>query len=134
MEKAGLPVDERLVIDAGFQYEGGLAAASHLLDLDCPPTAVFGASDSMAVGLMNGLRRRGVRVPDDISVAGANDDLYAVYVEPPLTTVRVPVAAAVRRAAEIVLAAIGSSGAAPPVHEVLDVELVVRSSTQPLKI
>src|SRR6266496_3822330 len=96
MAEAGLPVDERLVLDAGFQHDGGFAAAERLLDLDDPPTAVFAASDSMAVGFINGLHRRRVRVPDAISVAGANDDSCAVYVEPPLTTILVPVAAAGR--------------------------------------
>jgi len=132
LEEAGLSIDERLVVDCGYQYDGGLAAASLLLDLDDPPTAVFAASDSMAVGFMNGLHRRGVRIPDDVSVAGANDDLAAQYVEPPLTTVRVPVAAAGRRAAEIVLAVIDAPSPAPVVHETLDVELIVRSSTQSL--
>jgi LacI family transcriptional regulator len=132
MADAGLAVDERLIIDADFQHDGGFTAASQLLDLDDPPTAVFAASDSMAVGFVNGLHRRRVRVPDDISVAGANDDASAVYVEPPLTTVRVPVAAAGRRAAEIILAAIGSRTTPTPVCETLGLELVVRHSTQRL--
>src|SRR6266536_1472098 len=132
MAEAGLPVDERLVLDAGFQHDGGFAAAERLLDVDDPPTAVFAASDSMAVGFINGLHRRRVRVPDDISVAGANDDSCAVYVEPPLTTILVPVAAAGRRAAEIILAAIGARTTPTPVRETLGVELVIRHSTQRL--
>jgi LacI family transcriptional regulator len=132
MAEAGLPVDERLVIEGDFQHDGGFEAARRLLDLDQPPTAVFAASDSMAVGFINGLHRHRVRVPDDVSVAGANDDSCAVYVEPPLTTVRVPVAAAGRRAAEIVLAAITTRPTPPPIRETLAVDLLVRRSTQRL--
>ena len=61
----------------------------------------------MAMAIVNALHRRHLRVPEDVSVVGANDDLYAVQMEPPLTTVRPPVVAAGRRAAELILAAIG---------------------------
>jgi LacI family transcriptional regulator len=130
MTDAGLPVDERLVIDANFEPEGGFLAADQLLDLGQPPTAVFAASDSIAVGFINGLHRRRVQVPDDISVAGANDDSCSVYVEPPLTTIRVPVANAGRRAAEIIVAAIDARTTPTPVREVLDLEIIVRRSTR----
>ena len=128
---AGLPIDESLIVDGRYEYHAAFAACGHLFDRPDRPTAVFAASDSMAVAIINALHRRNLRVPADVSVVGANDDLHAVHVEPPLTTVRLPVTAAGRRAAELILASIGASAPAEPVREMLESELVVRASTAP---
>jgi LacI family transcriptional regulator len=131
LEGAGLPVDPSLIVEGGYDYALGFAAVNRLFDRDRPPTAIFAASDSMAVAAVNVLHRRGMHVPDDVSVVGANDDLLALHVEPPLTTVRLPVVAAGRRAAELILAAIGVPTPAEPVREMLASELIVRASTAP---
>jgi DNA-binding LacI/PurR family transcriptional regulator len=128
---AGIPIDESLIVEGGFDYQLSFAACGRLFDRPNPPTAVFAASDSMAVAIVNALHRRGRRVPDEVSVVGANDDLTAVHVEPLLTTVRLPVAAAGRRAAELILAAIGTPTPTEPVSEMLASELVIRASTAP---
>jgi LacI family transcriptional regulator len=124
-------VDPTLILDGRYEYSAAFAACARLFDRPIPPTAVFAASDSMAVAIVNALHRRGLRVPDDVSVVGANDDHYAVHVEPPLTTVRLPVTTAGRRAAELILAAIGAPTPAEPVIEMLASELIVRGSTAP---
>ena len=129
MHAAGLPIDESLIVGGGFEYPTAFAACAQLFDRPDLPTAVFAASDSMAIAVVNALHRRRLRVPEDVSVVGANDDHFAVHVEPPLTTVRPPIAAAGRRAAELILAAINGSGPPSPVREVLPSELVVRGST-----
>jgi LacI family transcriptional regulator len=131
LEAAGIPLDPSLIVDGEFDYHVAFAACGRLFDRDDPPTAVFAASDSMAIAIINALHRRHIQVPDDVSVVGANDDPYAVQVEPPLTTVRLPVAAAGRRAAELILAAIGGAAPPTPVREVLASELIVRASTAP---
>jgi DNA-binding LacI/PurR family transcriptional regulator len=128
---ARLPIDRSLIVDGGFDYQVAFAACGRLFDREDPPTAVFAASDSMAVAIINALHRRHLRVPEDVSVVGANDDLFAVHVEPQLTTVRPPVVAAGRRAAELILGAIGSATPSEPVREVLASELIVRASTAP---
>jgi len=128
---AGLPIDSSLILDGRYDYHVAFAACARLFDRANPPTAVFAASDSMAVAIVNALHRRGLRVPDDVSVVGANDDLHAVHVEPPLTTVRLPVRTAGRRAAELIMAAIGAPSPAEPVCEMLASELIVRGSTAP---
>jgi DNA-binding LacI/PurR family transcriptional regulator len=71
-----------------------------------------------------------VWVPDEVSVVGVNDDLHARLTEPPLTTVRLPIAEAGRKAAEIVLQSISQE---PPrrCRESLPLELVRRASTGP---
>jgi LacI family transcriptional regulator len=129
MEEAGLPIDESLVVPCAFEYQMAFAACAQLFDRPDPPTAVFAASDSMAIAIINALHRRHLRVPQDVSVVGANDDLCAIHVEPPLTTVRPPITAAGRRAAELILAAIDHRGPREPIREVLHSELVVRAST-----
>jgi LacI family transcriptional regulator len=128
---AGLPIDEDLIVEGGFEYHIAFAACGRLFDRPNPPTALFASNDSMAVAIINALHRRGLRVPDDVSVVGANDDQFAVHVEPLLTTVRLPVRAAGRRAAELILAAIGSPTPAEPITAVLASELIVRASTAP---
>jgi LacI family transcriptional regulator len=128
---AGLPIDESLIVEGGFEYHIAFAASGRLFDQPNPPTALFASNDSMAVAIINALHRRGLRVPDDVSVVGANDDQFAVHVEPLLTTVRLPVRAAGRRAAELILSVIGSPTPPEPVGEVLASELIVRASTAP---
>ncbi|MGE3272971.1 MAG: LacI family DNA-binding transcriptional regulator [Chloroflexota bacterium] len=131
MAEAGLPVDESLIVAGGFEYQSAFAACSKMFDRPDRPTAVFAASDSMAIAAVNWLHRSHLRVPEDVSVVGANDDLFAIHVEPPLTTVRPPIAAAGRRAAEQILAAINGKASLEPTREVLHSALVVRASTAP---
>ncbi len=131
MAAADLPVDESLIVDGGFDYHVAFAACGALFDRDDPPTAVFAASDPMANAIVNALHRRHIRVPEDVSVVGANDDEYAIHVEPPLTTVQVPVREAGKRAAALILQAINAVTPLPPVREILTSALVVRGSTAP---
>jgi LacI family transcriptional regulator len=128
LRTARLPVDESLIVEGGYDYAMALAASSRLFDRDDPPTAIFAASDLMAVAIINALHRRHIQVPEDVSVVGANDE-HAVLVEPPLTTVRLPVVQAGRRAAEIIMSSIGLPTPVEPVREMLASELIVRAST-----
>jgi len=132
LRAARIPLDESLIVEGGYDYAIAFAACGALFDRDDPPTAVFAASDVMAVAIVNALHRRHLEVPEAVSVVGANDDEYAVHVEPPLTTVRLPVVAAGRRAAELILASIGAPTPAEPVREMLASELIVRASTAPV--
>ena len=87
----GVPVDANLVLSADYYQESGYAAMRRLLELDKKGvTAVFAASDLMALGAMKAVLDAGLRVPHDISVVGfdniPNSDLFVV----PLTTVAMP--------------------------------------------
>ncbi len=80
-----------------------------------PPTAVVVANDQMALGLMAGLAAAGVRVPDDVSVVGFDDNPDAAYYRPALTTVRLDIAGEARRCiAELVDASADMPDAADP--------------------
>ncbi|GAB95821.1 DNA-binding LacI/PurR family transcriptional regulator [Kineosphaera limosa] len=117
-----------LVVETFFTVEGGASGAAQLLDRGC--TAIVCASDLMALGAISEVRRRGLRVPDDVSVVGSDDSWLMAYTDPPLTTVRVNVTAMGEAAVEALLTAM--SGEPSSVAElVFRPELVVRGSTGP---
>jgi LacI family transcriptional regulator len=90
---AGLELEPELVAESGYTEEGGLRAAETLLALPAGrrPTAVFAANDLAALGLYAAARRLGLAIPRDLAVAGYNDITVAGRLDPPLTTVQVPV-------------------------------------------
>ncbi|MET9355694.1 LacI family DNA-binding transcriptional regulator [Streptomyces sp. NPDC006617] len=130
LEDAGLAVDESLVVPGDFRHESGFAACATLLGLPEPPTAVFAASDQMALGAIEALRRQGLRVPQDMSVVGFDDLPEVRWSAPPLTTVRQPLADMGREAARTVLRRTRGERPDPPRIE-LGTELILRSSTAP---
>jgi LacI family repressor for deo operon, udp, cdd, tsx, nupC, and nupG len=126
LQAAGVDVDPELEVLGYFTPEGGEAAMRTLLDLPVPPTAVFAESDEMAYGAIRAIRRRGLRVPEDIAVIGFDDHAAAEFLD--LSTVRQPVAAQGAAIARALLAAIGGASTVPD-STVLTTELVVRGST-----
>lgn len=90
LEKYKIPFDPDLVYERDPNFTEGKEAMGALLSRENPPTAIFAASDSLAIGAMAAARQQGVRVPEDISIAGFDDIEFAAFCEPPLTTVRVP--------------------------------------------
>ncbi len=130
LEAAGLALDPQLVREGDFRQESGLHQAQALLDLAEPPTAVFAASDQMALGVYEAVRRRGLRVPEDLSVVGFDDLDLATWASPPLTTVRQPLAEMGAAAARTLLD-LADGREVPHPRVELATELVVRSSTAP---
>jgi LacI family transcriptional regulator len=129
LREAGIDSDARLELPGDFTEAGGYAAAIDALTMAPRPTAIFAANDSMAIGALSALRESGVRVPDDIAVAGFDDIPLARYMDPPLSSVRVPIADLGSRAVEILLTAIGDNGARAHRRERVSTELVIRRST-----
>jgi LacI family transcriptional regulator, repressor for deo operon, udp, cdd, tsx, nupC, and nupG len=125
---AGLPLVGELEADGGFTVTGGRAAAQRLLSLAEPPTAMFAASDEMAMGAVQAARRAGVRVPQDLSVIGIDDHEMAELLD--LTTVAQPVVAQGVLAAEMILTALAEPEQPLPAVTV-PTELVVRGTTGP---
>jgi LacI family transcriptional regulator len=130
LEGAGIPVDDTLITPGDFYHAAGSTGASTLLDLPEPPTAIFAASDQMALGAIEALRRRGLRVPEDMSVVGFDDLPEVRWLSPPLTTVRQPLTEMGMVAARTVLRLARGEELDSPRLE-LATELVVRASTAP---
>ncbi|MFI1172878.1 LacI family DNA-binding transcriptional regulator [Streptomyces melanogenes] len=130
LDAARVAADGDLVVPGDFYPESGFVGAGRLLDLPEPPTAIFAASDQMALGAIEALRRRGLRVPQDMSVVGFDDLPEVRWSSPPLTTVRQPLSDMGKLAARMLLdLARDVEPAAPRVE--LATELVVRASTAP---
>jgi LacI family transcriptional regulator len=79
-------------IAGDFTEESGCEAVKTILKLKPRPTAVFAANDSMAIGALSGFRDAGLHVPDDMALVGFDDIPIARFLDPPLTTVKVPIA------------------------------------------
>lgn len=130
MRAAGNPVDDGLVRSGAHTFEAGLAMADDLLAQPEPPTAVFAASDSIALGVLAAAQRHGLRVPHDLSVIGFDDSSAAPSSAPPLTTVRQPVVELGRVALRTLLQL--AQGEDIDSHHVqLSTTLVVRESSAP---
>jgi LacI family transcriptional regulator len=118
-----------LIIEGDFTEDAGHRAGRRLLELARRPTAVFAANDAMAIGLLSALSDAGVRVPQEISVAGFDDIPLARFTSPPLTSVRVPILELGSRALELLLARLSEGGRRGERLEVLPTALVARGST-----
>jgi LacI family transcriptional regulator len=98
----------------------------HLLELPERPTAVFAASDVVALGAISAIYNAGLGIPDDMAVVGFDDIFLAAYAHPPLTTVRVPAYGLGWTAAEVLIALI--EGDEEVASVTLETELVIRES------
>lgn len=87
---ADIPFDPELVRDGNWQTSAGYENTLALLDLPSPPTGIFCSNDRMAVGCYQALKERGLRIPDDISVVGYDDEEVARHLAPQLTTLILP--------------------------------------------
>lgn len=129
LDNAGVQRRAAWEVSSDFTVRGGLAATRLLLETSPRPTAIFAASDEMAIGCVHAVREAGLRVPDDVSVIGIDDHEMAEFFD--LTTVAQPVHEQGRLAAHLLLEAIrGGPGHQPPAVTV-PTRLIVRSTTAP---
>lgn len=127
--RAGLrPGMHELVFDGDFSEEAGWAAGRRIANHRPRPDAVFAANDMLAVGCMAALHEAGLRVPDDVAVAGFDDIPIARYVSPALTTIRVPIAALGAAALDALVKDVEAPQTRAKHTVVTPVELVVRRS------
>src|SRR6195952_846435 len=128
MAAAGVMPDPRLVLESTFDIEGGVKAASRLLDAAEQPTAIFAFNDNTAIGALRVARQRGIRVPEDLSIMGFDDSEHSAIVTPALTTVRQPLAEMGRMAVSL-LVRILDGQRLEALHIELKTRLIVRDST-----
>jgi len=145
VKRLGLPLDERLIfisedieeMEQGICETVGGKLAARFMDTNCDATAVFCMNDMMAFSLMQGLHRRGVRIPEDISVMGFDDIPHAASFIPALTTIHCPSYETGRLAALMLIDrmqndANGSTGL--PINMNLQPHLVERESVRDLNL
>ena len=126
LRRAGLSVEAGLQVrTAENTYADGAAAVAALISQPAPPTAVLAVSDTLAIGVIKGLRRAGLRVPADVAVVGFDDVPIAEVFEPALTTVAQPMLALGAAAVDLLLSRLAGES---PAHQVLAHRLVLRES------
>lgn len=130
LEDAGIAYDPELVYAGAFTDASGYEPMNRLLDLPEPPSALFVGSDVVALGALDAIHNRGLRIPDDLSVIGFDDVLLGRYLRPPLTTIHLP-AYELGREAGIMILRIMSGEPLPSRKVLLPTQLIIRNSTAP---
>jgi LacI family repressor for deo operon, udp, cdd, tsx, nupC, and nupG len=129
LKAAGLGFDPALVLPGDYTIQSGMTVGQDLVARTERPTAVFCTSDEMAIGLMRTLLSAGLKVPDDISVAGFDDIEFAAVAEPALTTIHQPRRELGQAAASVLIDLL--QGRPSPKRIRLETELVLRDSVMP---
>jgi DNA-binding LacI/PurR family transcriptional regulator len=126
----GILIRESLIIESDFSIQSGELAADVLLSLPVKPDAIFCVCDAVAFGVMKTLKRRNIRIPNDISVMGYTDEPVAELVEPPLSTVAQPISEIGEKAVEFILKSINNKFCKGEKTTImLETSLVIREST-----
>jgi len=130
MRESGLDYSEHWVARGDQSFESGLECARQLLDLDDRPTAIFAANDQMAVAVIHVADSMGIKIPDQLSVAGFDDIAMARQVFPSLTTIRQPLSKMSERAAKLLIE--GKCGSEDGIDvDIVPASLKLRDSTGP---
>ncbi|WP_246661863.1 MULTISPECIES: LacI family DNA-binding transcriptional regulator [unclassified Rhizobium] len=125
-----IAVDPELILSEAWSLDLGREKMLQLLDLPLPPTAVFCFSDRVAMGAYDAIRMRGLRIPDDISVVGFDDESLARKILPPLTTLKLPHEDMGRWAVSELLEKV-MQPKKPPVRLKMECQLILRASVGP---
>jgi len=133
LEHYDIPYDPCLVEEREPSLMEGKAAMGMLMSLNEPPTAVFAASDWLAIGGLSALREKNISVPEDVSVAGFDDIDIAAYINPPLTTMRQPHYEMAVKATEVLVEMI-QTGKKDITRYCLETDLIIRKSCTEYKI
>ncbi len=131
LEQAGIPYNDELVRFGDFEPESGYQQMNSLLTSGAKFTAGFIASDAVLIGANAALREHGLRIPEDISLVGFDDIAWSKYVDPPLTTMRLPAQALGYQACTMLLKLL-SGQSIPEKNLVLPTELIIRNSCRSL--
>lgn len=128
--KQGLSSREGWILDGNFRIDGGVEAMNRILAEPEIPTAVMTANDLTAIGALRAARQKGLRIPEDISIAGCDDIEMSDIVYPPLTTLRI----SRKEYAEMLFEALQTAGrdlTQPGKQFYLPISLIGRQSTGP---
>lgn len=129
LRKHGMPVDPTLIVKAGIYRQDGEEAMKRMLDAGVMPDAVFAFNDPVAIGAMQQIKKRGLRIPEDIAMVGFSESRSALIVEPNLTTIAQPLIEMGEIAAQFILRQANGESVGAPVVE-LDAKLNIRESSR----
>jgi len=132
LKDANIKFDETLIYPGNFNFVSGMAAGDKFLDLTERPSAVFAGNDDMAAGVLVSALKRGIKVPEELSIAGFDDSELAEKMWPQITTVRQPTLEFGTRAIELLISKMGhdkKKNSDDTQIEKLDYEIILRNST-----
>lgn len=137
LQEAGIKRDDELIWHGNTNgsfgdadaIEQGRQGAHVLFSQKEPPTALFAINDMYAFGAYAGVRDLGLAIPDDVSIVGMDDIMLADVVQPPLTTIRQPIAEIARQATVRLIGRLQETYTDPQTHILLTPQLIVRGST-----
>jgi LacI family repressor for deo operon, udp, cdd, tsx, nupC, and nupG len=131
LTSAGITPNDELIRYADFDPQSGYEETKSLLESGNKFTAIFVASDNVAMGVKAALREAGLRIPEDISLVGFDDIPWAQYADPPLTTVHLQAQEMARRACLVLMDLL--QGKEPKKkQQIIETHLVVRKSSRKL--
>ncbi len=128
LQSAGIALEQEMIQQGHSTLESGYAAAQQLLALSTRPTAIFAATDWMALGTIEAALDAGLRVPQDLSVIGLDDIVVSAHIRPPLTTVAVPKFQLAKEATELLFGLINQVSDLT-LSRLVEPTLVIRQST-----
>lgn len=128
LAKFTIAYDPSLVVTTGLTFDEGERAVEKLLDAQIPFDSIFAFTDTLAIGAMNYLHERNMKIPDQVAIASFSGTKLSTLVNPQLTTVEQPLDKMGRTAAEIMLAKLVDKAFGDKTV-VLDAEIKVRAST-----
>ena len=132
LKKHGIQINEDYVVTTDYSRGQARSAAEKLFKLPKPPTAIFVASDSMALEVMAVARERGIKIPADVSLVGFDDNPSGLYGPVALTTVRQPLVKMAQDSVKELSVIMNLSKKSPTRRIILPTELIIRESCQAL--
>ena len=127
LREAGLPLDESLIMCGEFRHATGHSAMQHLLDMACPPRAVYVASNLLTLGALQAIHERALDIPSQIAIVGFDLMPLAISLRPPLTMVAPPAFEVGQTAAQLLLDRV-QKPRIPCRQVMLETQLIIRSS------
>lgn len=129
LQRAGIPIEESLLVRGDFHAPSGYSAALQLLQRTPRPTAIFVCNDMMAIGALHAAAQLGLNVPENVAIVGFDDIELASYTTPSLTTVAQPKQEIGQLAVKLIFERMGNPSL-PPRHNILSTRLVIRESSR----
>jgi len=133
LQKHGCAPCEEMIAHGEYSFESGMKCAQMLLTMAERPTAIFASNDEMAAGVIYVAQEMGLRLPEDLSIAGFDDSSLATRIRPSLTTIRRPVREMAQLATKKLIASIDGREAEAKVGVFLDPVLIERDSTRSIR-